>query len=145
MKKKTIAIMMTAAMVMAMAAGCGSKESSSSDGDNKEASYKIGIQQFAEHGSLDNCREGFLEGLEEEGIKEGDNLKVEVKNAMADTATNAQIADSFVSDNMDLICAIATPSAQSAYNAAMEKDIPVVYTAVTVRLQQSLRTKMVIR
>lgn len=131
MKKKTIAIMMTAAMVMAMAAGCGSKESSSSDGDNKEANYKIGIQQFAEHGSLDNCREGFLEGLEEEGIKEGDNLKVEVKNAMADTATNAQIADSFVSDNMDLICAIATPSAQSAYNAAMDKDIPVVYTAVT--------------
>ena len=141
MKKKTIAIMMTAAMVMAMAAGCGSKESSSSDGDNKEASYKIGIQQFAEHGSLDNCREGFLEGLEEEGIKEGDNLKVEVKNAMADTATNAQIADSFVSDNMDLICAIATPSAQSAYNAAMDKDIPVVYTAVTDPIAAELADK----
>lgn len=141
MKKKTIAIMMTAAMVMAMAAGCGSKESSSSDGDNKEASYKIGIQQFAEHGSLDNCREGFLEGLEEEGIKEGDNLTVEVKNAMADTATNAQIADSFVSDNMDLICAIATPSAQSAYNAAMDKDIPVVYTAVTDPVSAELADK----
>ena len=141
MKKKTIAIMMTAAMVMAMAAGCGSKESSSSDGDNKEASYKIGIQQFAEHGSLDNCREGFLEGLEEEGIKEGDNLKVEVKNAMADTATNAQIADSFVSDNMDLICAIATPSAQSAYNAAMDKDFPVVYTAVTDPVAAELADK----
>lgn len=141
MKKKTIAIMMTAAMVMAMTAGCGSKESSSSDGDNKEASYKIGIQQFAEHGSLDNCREGFLEGLEEEGIKEGDNLKVEVKNAMADTATNAQIADSFVSDNMDLICAIATPSAQSAYNAAMDKDIPVVYTAVTDPVAAELANK----
>lgn len=141
MKKKTIAIMMTAAMVMAMAAGCGSKESSSSDGDNKEASYKIGIQQFAEHGSLDNCREGFLEGLEEEGIKEGDNLTVEVKNAMADTATNAQIADSFVSDNMDLICAIATPSAQSAYNAAMDKDIPVVYTAVTDPVAAELADK----
>ena len=141
MKKKTIAIMMTAAMVMAMAAGCGSKESSSSDGDNKEASYKIGIQQFAEHGSLDNCREGFLEGLEEEGIKEGDNLTVEVKNAMADTAANAQIADSFVSDNMDLICAIATPSAQSAYNAAMDKDIPVVYTAVTDPVAAELADK----
>ena len=141
MKKKTIAIMMTAAMVMAMAAGCGSKESSSSDGDNKEASYKIGIQQFAKHGSLDNCREGFLEGLEEEGIKEGDNLTVEVKNAMADTATNAQIADSFVSDDMDLICAIATPSAQSAYNAAMDKDIPVVYTAVTDPVAAELADK----
>ena len=117
------------------------RESSSSDGDNKEASYKIGIQQFAEHGSLDNCREGFLEGLEEEGIKEGDNLKVEVKNAMADTATNAQIADSFVSDNMDLICAIATPSAQSAYNAAMDKDIPAVYTAVTDPVAAELADK----
>lgn len=30
-----------------------------------------------------------------------------------------------------MICAIATPSAQAAYNAAMETDIPVVYTAVT--------------
>ena len=30
-----------------------------------------------------------------------------------------------------MICAIATPSAQSAFNAAMDRDIPVVYTAVT--------------
>ena len=42
-----------------------------------------------------------------------------------------QIADSFVSDKVDLICAIATPSAQSAYNAAMDAGIPVIYTAVT--------------
>ena len=47
----------------------------------QKESYTIGIEQFAEHGSLDNCREGFLQGLEEEGIKEGDNLKVEMKNA----------------------------------------------------------------
>ena len=46
--------------------------------------------------------------------------------------TAGQISDSFVSDKkVDLICAIATPSAQSAYNAAMDKDIPVIYTAVT--------------
>ena len=117
---------------------CGTKENETKDGTK---TYTVGISQFAEHGSLDNCREGFLEGLEEEGIKEGDNLKVEVKNAMADTATNAQIADSFVSDNMDLICAIATPSAQSAYNAAMDKDIPVVYTAVTDPVAAELADK----
>ena len=29
----------------------------------EEESYTIGIAQFAEHGSLDNCREGFLAGL----------------------------------------------------------------------------------
>ena len=43
----------------------------------QKKSYTIGIEQFAEHGSLDNCRKGFLQGLEEEGIKEGDNLTVE--------------------------------------------------------------------
>ena len=30
-----------------------------------------------------------------------------------------------------MICGIATPSAQSAYNAAMDSDIPVIFTAVT--------------
>ncbi len=27
--------------------------------------YTVGIGQFAEHGSLDNCRTGFVEGLAE--------------------------------------------------------------------------------
>ncbi len=55
-------------------------------------SYTIGISQFAEHGSLDNCREGFLEGLKEEGIEEGKNLNVEYKNSAADMGTASQIA-----------------------------------------------------
>lgn len=133
MKKKMTAILLTTVMAVTMAAGCGSKETSSESGTDKGTGegYTIGIQQFAEHGSLDNCREGFIEGLAEEGIVEGENLTIEVKNAMADTATNAQIADGFAADKVDLICAIATPSAQSAYNAAMDKEIPVIYTAVT--------------
>ena len=83
------------------------------------------------HGSLDNCREGFLEGLKEEGIEEGKNLTVDYKNAEAAMDVANQIAQGFVSDGVDLICAIATPSAQSAYNAAMNADIPVIYTAIT--------------
>ena len=45
--------------------------------------------------------------------------------------TAGQISDSFVSDEVDMICAIATPTAQSAYNAASDAGIPVIYTAVT--------------
>lgn len=132
MKKRILAVVLGAVMVMSLA-GCGSGTSgedkkASSDG---EKTYTIGISQFAEHGSLDNCREGFLEGLKEEGIEEGKNLTVSVKNAAADQGTAKQISDSFVSDKVDLICAIATPSAQSAYNSAMDSEIPVVYTAVT--------------
>ncbi|NCB91811.1 MAG: ABC transporter substrate-binding protein [Clostridia bacterium] len=152
MKKKVLAIILGAALITSMA-GCqnsaaGTEADSSSNeaaesteetasGDSAEStdtsgeSYTIGISQFAEHGSLDNCREGFLEGLKEEGIEEGKNLTVKVNNADADMSIAAQISQSFVTDKVDLICAIATPSAQAAYNAAMDKDIPVIYTAVT--------------
>ena len=98
---------------------------------SEDKSYQIGIQQFAEHESLNNCRKGFIQGLEKEGIKEGKNLKITYKNAQADTAADNQIASNFASKKMDLICAIATPSAQSAYNAASDSKTPVIYTAVT--------------
>ena len=139
MKKRTIAVLLTMAMAATMMAGCGSKsDSKTADG---EKSYTIGISQFAEHGSLDNCREGFLEGLKEEGIEEGKNLNVEYKNSAADMGTASQIASSFVSDKVDLICGIATPSAQSAYNAAMKADVPVIYTAVTDPVAAELADK----
>lgn len=128
MKRKMMAVVLTMAMTTAMAAGCSGSSDTSGSGED---SYTIGISQFAEHGSLDNCREGFLKGLENEGIVEGENLTVEYQNAAADMGTASQISDAFVSDKVDLICAIATPTAQSAYNAAMDTDIPVVYTAVT--------------
>ena len=104
MKKRVLAVILGAVMTMSLAA-CGSSDAGKTSSDDGEKSYTIGISQFAEHGSLDNCREGFLEGLKEEGIEEGNKV--------------------------DLVCAIATPSAQAAYNSAMNSDIPVVYTAVT--------------
>lgn len=96
-----------------------------------EDSYTIGISQFAEHGSLDNCREGFIQGLSEAGLVEGENLTILFDNAQADMTTASTIADSYVSQNVDLVCAIATPSAMSAYNSCMNTEIPVIYTAVS--------------
>lgn len=123
MKKKVLACLLTAVMAVSVA-GCGKS-------NNNEGGYTVGISQFAEHGSLDNCREGFLAGLEEEGIKEGENLTVIYDNAQTDTGTASTIADNYVSKKVDLICAIATPSAMSSYNSCMNTDIPVVYTAVS--------------
>ena len=90
----------------------------------------IGIIQFAEHGSLDNCRIGFIEGLAEEGFVEGENVVFDVQNAQADTAISAQIAD-VMAGKYDMICAIATPAAMAAFNAAEDAGIPVIYTAVS--------------
>lgn len=120
MKKKVLALVLVAAMTAMTLAGCGGKEG-----------YTVGISQFADHGSLDNCREGFLAGLAEEGIVEGENLTVEYVNAQADPGTAGMTASNFVTKKVDMICAIATPSATTAYNATMNTDIPVIYTAVS--------------
>ncbi len=129
MKKRVLAVILTAGMAMGLMA-CGSSGTSNTNDDGEKV-YTVGISQFAEHGSLDNCREGFIEGLKEEGFEEGKNLVIETKNAAADQGTAKQISDTFVSDKVDLICGIATPSAQAAYNSAINSGIPVIYTAVT--------------
>ena len=129
--KKILSILLAAAAAVSLCA-CGKSSGSGSDSaSSSDAQYEIGIVQFAEHGSLDNCREGFLEGLANEGIVEGDNLKVSYDNAQADSSTASMITDNYVSENVDLICAIATPAAMAAYNSASGSDIPVVYSAIS--------------
>lgn len=138
--KKVLAVVLSTVMAMTMLVGCGSKTNNNSikettgEGVKTESNgdeYTIGIGQFAQHGSLDNCREGFLAGLKEEGIEEGKNLVIKYDNANADTGTAAQIATNYVANKVDLICGIATPMAQSAYGAARDAGIPVIFTAVT--------------
>lgn len=151
--KKSLAILLTAALGASLLGGCstaGSEETTSAaasetasetaseatsaaaaEGEAANTSYTIGIGQFAEHGSLDNCRKGFLLGLAEAGIEEGKNLTVLYENSQADGGTASQIATNFAGKNTDLMCAIATPMAQACYGVAMKTDIPVIYTAVT--------------
>lgn len=121
--KKFVCITAAALLTASILMGCSSKSS--------PGSYTIGISQIAPHGSLDNCREGFLAGLKEEGFTEGENLTIDYKNAEGDPSNAAMIADTFVSKKYDLICGIATPTAMAAYNACVKTDIPVIFTAVS--------------
>lgn len=158
--KKTIAMLLTAAVSASLLAGCGSSNSQttvsseSAASENTQAdtsaaetsaqesaadagtqadsvSYTIGIGQFAEHGSLDNCREGFLLGLAESGIEEGKNLTILYENSQADGGTASQIATNFAGKEVDLMCGIATPMAQAEYGVAKKAGTPVIFTAVT--------------
>jgi putative ABC transport system substrate-binding protein len=148
MKKKMLTVVMSVVCAMSLVAGCGnasttkkSDSSASSTESASGASYTIGISQFAEHPSLDNCRKGFLDGLKSAGIVEGKNLKVDYQNAQTDTGTASTISDSFVSAKVNMICAIATPSAASAYNSCMNANIPVIYTAVSDPVAAGLAKK----
>jgi putative ABC transport system substrate-binding protein len=150
---KIIGLMMALMMALFAFAGCGSTTNqsgtdadatpaateSASEAPSEAASqepasdemFTIGITQIVDHPSLDVCREGAIEKLAELGYVEGENLKINYQSAQGDTATATSIAQQFVSDNVDLIIAIATPSAQASYAAAMEKGIPVVFSAVS--------------
>lgn len=89
----------------------------------------IGVIQYMEHAAMDEAYNGFISALEDEGYTEGKKIKIDFKNAQGDIPTAQTISKQFVSNQVDMIFAIATPAAQSAYNAT--KDIPILITAVT--------------
>ena len=90
-----------------------------------DTTYVIGISQLMEHPSLTAAADGFKAALEESGL----NVKFDEQNANGDQSTAASIAGSFKSSNVDLVLAIATPTAQAAAQAIT--DTPVLFTAVT--------------
>lgn len=117
---KIAAAALAAVLLPMTAASCGAKKTA-----------LIGISQFGEHASLDNCREGFLAGLADAGLVEGEDYTIDYQNAGFDAATATQIAQGFSAENAALMCAVATPSATACFAAAEDKDIPVVFTAIT--------------
>lgn len=106
--------------------------SSATSGTSTDSEMKkIGVIQYAVHPSLDNCYTGFVEGLKEEGFEEGKNLTIDFKNSQGDTSNGDMMAKNMISSRYDLIAGIATPAAMSAYSAAKDTQIPVVFTAVS--------------
>ena len=127
MKKsvKWLAPLALAAMVVG-AAGCGS---STQTGSKDKKSYKVGVIQLVQHPALDAANKGFIDGLKSKGFEEGKNVTFDQQNAQGDQSNLQTIAQRFVSNKDDLVCAIATPAAQTMANAT--KDIPIVGTAIT--------------
>ena len=122
---------LTAALLLALAvgvAGCGGGEKKAA-APAPEKKFKVGIVQLVEHAALDAANKGFVDGLAKNGFTEGKNITFDRQNAQADQSNLQNIANRFVNNKVDLICAIATPSAQSVANAT--KEIPIVGTAIT--------------
>jgi len=89
----------------------------------------IGITQIVEHPALDAARDGFIAALEEAGFKEGEDVVYDLQNAQGDFTNAISIAQKFKDDKVDLIVAIATPTAQAALQ--VNKEIPIIINAVT--------------
>ena len=91
-----------------------------------DAQYTIGICQLVQHVALDAATEGFMDACT---AQLGDHVTFDLQNAAGDSATCATIANQFVSSNVDLIMANATPPLQAA--AAATNEIPILGTSVT--------------
>jgi len=116
-----------AAGALALTACGGSGDSGAAAGGDE--AVKIGISQFVSHPSLDAVVTGFKAGMESAGYTEG-KIEYDMNNAETDQATNTSIAGKLAADSdIDLVLAVATPSAQAAAQAIT--NVPVLFSAVT--------------
>ena len=137
--KKLISLTVAVLMMASLLAGCGSTETqpvvtaaptkaASTEAAPAEAAvYNVGIIQLVTHDALDAATQGFMDALTAE-LGEG-NVTFDLQNAAGDSNTCATIVNSFVSNEVDLIMANATPALQAA--AAATGDIPILGTSVT--------------
>ena len=118
--KKAFALVLAVCMVFALCA-CGASSAKA-----EEESYTVGVCQLVQHPALDAATEGFQAALKD---KLGDKVKVDVQNASGDSPTCSVIVNQFVSDQVDLIMANATPALLAAQSAT--GDIPILGTSIT--------------
>ena len=116
--KKIFALILTLSLVFGFAAFGASAFAADS--------YTVGICQLVQHPALDAATQGFKDALTK---ALGDKVSFVEQNASGDSATCAVICNQFVSDDVDLILANATPALLAA-QAATNK-IPVLGTSVT--------------
>ncbi len=135
--RRGLFILVSFIMVISLLTGCVKEtqptNSSVMNDSSNAVPLKIGITQIVEHPSLDSIREGILKGLADNGFEDGKNIRIDYLNAQGDRSVATTIAQKFVADEVNMMIAITTPSAQAAFQASEQakKNIPVVFSAVT--------------
>lgn len=120
--KKIVSIILVVLLVV-LSAGCSG---TSGTGSSK---YKVGIIQYMSHPSLDNCYNGIVAGLDEEGIEY--ELVYQTGSSASADSDCINYAKNMVADGCDIIIGIATNAAKAAFAATDDTDIPVIFCAVS--------------
>lgn len=145
-RRRFLVLFVVFLLFISLVSGCKDGEAPAENQDSEvvnqtDRPIEIGITQITEHPALDSARLGFIDALASKGLKEGEGLKIDFQNAQDDMPTAQTIAQNFVDGKKDMIFAIATPSAQTAYNAT--RDIPILITAVTDPVDAGLAKSLV--
>lgn len=125
---KLTTVFILSVLLLVMGTGCGSSgREDAQSGEDKVV--QVGIVQYMDHVALDAARQGFVDALSDNGYVDGENIKIDLQNAQGDQSNLSTISDRFVSNNVDLVLAIATPATQAV--AGKTTEIPILGTAVT--------------
>ena len=135
---------MAASAVSALAlTGCGGAASSTAAASSAASTaasaaesgktFKVGIVNYVDHASLNQIVASVESRLDELGKEKGVTFDYAdyYANAQADQSNLNQIGADLVGDGVDVIVAVATPTAATMLAAVEDTDIPVVYSAVT--------------
>lgn len=128
--KKVLAVVLSMLLAAAIFTGCSAKENNETNTSNTESSQnKVAILQYMPHTSLDNCTQGVKNALDKAGIK----YDVQVGSSGSADTDCQSYAQQMVASGYDLVIAVATPAAMSAYSAVQNAsaDTPVVFCAVS--------------
>lgn len=90
--------------------------------------YTIGYLQLLESMTNADVRRGFIQALQDGGLKDGVNVRLKILNALGDISQVQRIAQDFAAENVDMIVAVSTPGLQAALIATQK--IPIVFTSV---------------
>ena len=120
--KKILAAGLCGLMAAGLIAGCGG-----GDGGKSDAKMKVGVVQIVQHPALDESNKGFVDALNEQGLK--DKVDIDQQNAQGDQSNLKSITARFKSNKPDIIFGISTPATQAVANEI--KDIPIVGCAIT--------------
>lgn len=128
--KKLTSLLLALAMVFSLSA-CGSGTSSDASGSGAE--YKVGIVNYLDDASLNQIVNNIQSQLDARGKELGVtfNYKDYYDNAQGDAGVLNQIGQNLIADDVDLIIAIATPTAVTMLSATEDTDIPVLFSAIS--------------
>lgn len=137
--KKIVSVILAVALLLLSVmtlASCNTQDKTPAEKIAAGETLKVGVIQYMSHPSLDNCYEGIREALLNSGIK----MDIERQTGSAASADSdcSITADNMVAAGYDIIIAIATPAAVSAFTATENTDIPVIFCAVSDPVQANL-------
>lgn len=127
----TVAVLVIGLVGYGIFQGTRSEKAATNDSGAKKETYRVGVLQLVSHPALDQIYEGIKEGLADEGLEEGKNLKLLFQNGQGDQSKLNTMSQQLVQDKADVLVGIATPAAQALDNNVKKKDIPIVLGAIT--------------